>query len=379
MEVAIIGAGIAGLSTAVALERLGISYKIYESAPSVGAVGAGIMLASNAMKAYRELDISEAVIAKGRMLGAYFILDEKGKTIAQTDSKKISQRFENDNFVIHRADLHDVLFSSITQENITLGKRLISFSEENSKITMHFGDGSTAQTDYLIAADGIHSPVRKQLLPHSLPRYAGYSCWRAVMNASFFESDVATETWGKKGRFGISPMNGHSIYWYACINGPKQSEKFRNYGTEDLAKNFSDYHHPVKKLIENTPENALIWNDIIDIKPINKYAFGNVLLIGDAAHATTPNMGQGACQGIEDSVFLMKCIARNPENFAAAFKEFEKIRLSRTHGIINRSRAIGAMAQSDNGLLIGVRNFMMRNLPPKLASKQIEKVLDVHF
>src|SRR5690606_20169834 len=111
---------------------------------------------------------------------------------------------------------------------------------------------------------------------------------------------IGSETWGSKGRFGMTPLVGNKIYWYACINATENNTQYKNYTVNDLRHNFASYHQPVAQILDGTKNEQLIWNDIIDIEPLQHLAFGPILLIGDAGHATTPNMGQGACQAIED-------------------------------------------------------------------------------
>ncbi|MBN8787359.1 MAG: FAD-dependent monooxygenase [Terrimonas sp.] len=133
------------------------------------------------------------------------------------------------------------------------------------------------------------------------------------------------------------------------------------------------YPAEVQSILNQTLEDALIWNDIIDLKPIPKYAFGNILLLGDAAHATTPNMGQGACQAIEDAAVLYDELLKGGE-LNDIFLRFEKRRLKRTHFITNQSACIGKMAQTTNPLMIKVRNAIFRAMPESIKEKQFKQL-----
>ncbi|MEJ7681590.1 MAG: FAD-dependent monooxygenase [Segetibacter sp.] len=241
-----------------------------------------------------------------------------------------------------------------------------------------FDDGSELETNCLIVAEGINSPIRKKLLPGSRLRYSGYTCWRGVVDNSSLKMDETSETWGAKGRFGIVPMANNTVYWFACINAEANSETFRSYKIKNLLGHFKDYHSPIPQILSDTADEALIWGDINDLVPIDKYAFGNAVLIGDAAHATTPNMGQGACQAIEDAVILSWEIQRS-EDIQSAFKSFENKRLKRTHFIVNRSYQIGKIAQEHNPLLIRLRNMALRLIPQKINEKQLEVLYNVDF
>jgi 2-polyprenyl-6-methoxyphenol hydroxylase-like FAD-dependent oxidoreductase len=378
MKLVISGGGIAGLTTAIALQKIGIEAHVYEAAQEIKAVGAGIVLAANALKAFQKLEIEQTIMAEGRLLDSFSLKDEKGKVLTQNNSLSSTEKYGADNFTIHRADLHRVLQSFLKPGTIQTGKRCVDVESENDQARLHFSDGSSETADYLIAADGIHSPVRQKLLPTSKIRYADYTCWRSVIENPLPELKQASESWGRKGRFGIVPLAHNKLYWFACINAPQNDERMKRFTVEDLLANFSTYHDPIPEILKKTTNGELIWNDIADLRPLSQYAFGNILLIGDAAHATTPNMGQGACQAIEDAVILADEIQK-AHSIPEAFRAFEKRRMEKTHYIINQSRMIGKMAHMQNPYFGALRNMLMRSMPKSIQEKQLEKVLKVDF
>ena len=378
MKITIIGGGIAGLTTAIALNKIGIEATIFEASPEIKALGAGLVLAANAMQAYKKIGISAEIIEKGRLVPAFIIYDQEGKVVTKTDSQANTEKYGADNFTIHRAHLHQLLLSKINPNSITANKRATHILQNGTKITVTFHDGSTHETDYLIVSDGIHSPIRKQLLPNSEPRYAGYTCWRAVIDNTNLKLTETSETWGLKGRMGLVPLANNKIYWFACINAPQNDPTMKAFKVADLQAVFKDFHAPIPSVLAETKDENLLWNDIIDLKPIHQYAFGNIVLIGDAAHATTPNMGQGACQAIEDAVVLADEIKQNA-TIEAAFKAFEKRRLKRTHYVVNTSWALGKVAQTESRLLAGLRNFIFRLIPKRMSAKQLENIYEVDF
>jgi len=378
MKYTILGAGIAGLTTAIALQKIGIKAQVFEAAPDIKPLGAGLLLAANAVKAYQHLGIAEKMVERGRLLPTFVIFDQTGRSITQADAGAISQKYGLHNFAIHRAALHEALLTELDAEQIITGKRAMGFEKNEDNITIHFQDGATIATDYLIVADGIHSSVRRQLLPDSTPRYAGYTCWRAVVDAGDLKLSAASETWGTDGRFGIVPLTDNRIYWFACINAAANDATMRQYTVEDLQRHFGHYHAPIAQILAQTRDEDLIWNDIIDLKPLKNFAFGNMVLIGDAAHATTPNMGQGACQAIEDAVILADEMAKN-SNPALAFRAFEQRRLKRTHYIVNNSRALGRVAQLNNPVLAATRNALFRILPERVNERQMRTLFEVDF
>jgi 2-polyprenyl-6-methoxyphenol hydroxylase-like FAD-dependent oxidoreductase len=378
MKIAIAGAGIAGLTTAIALNKKGFDVTVYESAPQLKAVGAGISLSANAIKALDVLGVKNSVVAKGHFLEKLAILNHKGKVLMSTNSAELSTVFGDDNFAIKRSNLHEVLLSFLKPKQLVLNKKMVDIEQEQDQVEISFEDGTHEQFLGLIAADGIHSVSRKMYVGHNKPRYAGYTCWRGLVQHTGVKLNGASETWGAKGRFGIVPLPDDYIYWFACVNANEKCERYQQFLVTDLENHFQGYHQPISTILNKTQNQHVIWNDIIDHEPINQYALGNVVLIGDAAHATTPNMGQGACMGIEDAVVLADELAKNnhPET---AFKQFEKRRLKRTHDIVNKSWQLGKVAQLDNPVLIAARNLALRLTPKSVNQNQLKKLYEVDF
>ncbi len=374
----ILGGGIAGLCAGIALRNLGIKAAIFEASPEIKPVGAGLALAANAMKAFHHLGIADEVIRAGRQLKQFTIYDESGNPITLTDADALSQKHGISNFAIHRADLHRVLWSKLDADQIMTGKRSTGIETTADGYRITFDDNTTWDTQYVIAADGIHSPVRSQVAPDSRLRYAGYTCWRGIVDNTELQISETSETWGRNGRFGIVPLPGNRIYWFACKNAPPNDLALKQYKSEDIYAIFRKFHRPVGDIIRATKDENIIWNDICDLEPLRQYAFGNLVLIGDAAHATTPNMGQGACQAIEDAVFLAECLRKN-SIVSHAFQVFEKMRLKRTHYIVRQSWRLGRIAQLENPFLAGVRNAVFRLLPRRINEMQLEKLYDVDF
>ncbi|HYC84089.1 MAG TPA: FAD-dependent monooxygenase [Chryseosolibacter sp.] len=375
---AVVGAGIGGLSVAIALQRRGFDVTVVENAPAIKTLGAGLVLAANAIKAFTTIGISNDVLQSGKALKALRIKDPQGNVIHETDSEKLSEKLGLANtFAIHRADLHAVLMARLSPGTVQLNKGCVDYWHRGSATVLEFHDGSSLCADYVIACDGIHSALRKKLLPHSHPRYSGYTCWRAVVeiDPGIVNMEETTETWGKGKRFGIVPLAGNRVYWFACANSPPGDPRMQQMTVAGLQAMFSDFHEPVRNILSRTADSDLIWSDILDIRPIGRFAFGNIVLLGDAAHATTPNMGQGACMAIEDAAVLANCLQQyEPEH---AFSAFEKKRIARTTAIVNQSRRIGQVAQLENSLLIGLRNLAMKNTPRRFIEKQANFIAGV--
>lgn len=374
-SISILGGGIAGLSTAIALQRLGLSITVFEASPTLEPIGAGLVLASNAMKGLDRLGIAESVIEAGTAIKSVIIKDHKGKSIMIQNTENVGASYGWDNYAVHRADLHQILERSFSGE-IQTDKRAVSATQHQKGVRVVFEDGTEQLTDFLIVADGIHSGIRQSLIPGATPRYAGYTCWRAVIEDTGLNLKEAYETWGSKGRFGFVPLTNKRLYWFACVNAPEESKTLQAFTPDDLYKRFRDFHSPIPEIIRATHNRDLIWNDIADVRPLDHFAFGNIVLIGDAAHATTPNLGQGACMAIEDAVILSIEMGKN-KDYQKAFQNFELRRLKRTRWITTTSKKIGWAAQIENPLLIRVRNTVARLIPSRVKEGQIEELYQV--
>lgn len=382
MKFLISGGGICGLTMAIVLEQQGHQVEVFEAATEIKAIGAGLVLSTNAVKALSHIGIDQAVLAKANLLDNFDIALANGERLFETDALAIGSKYNSvGNATIHRAELHIVLLD-LLKDRITFhtGKRAQKAIQDREGVTLTFEDGTSVGGDFLIACDGINSPIRQHLLPKSQPRYAGYTCWRAVVQYDGqFDSKNATETWGRHGRFGVVPLTDNRIYWFACLNATiAKDPKMKAYQVIDLKACFKDYHHPIPQLLDLTADKDLLWNDIEDIKPIQQFAFDRILLAGDAAHATTPNMGQGACQAIEDAAVLLSCLKEH-ESTIAAFHAFEKRRITRTTKIVNDSWTFGKLAQMTNPFFIAIRNFVLKMTPKSVNEKQMNFLFNVEF
>ena len=370
METAIIGAGIGGLTTAIAFEQKGIDYQIFEKFSAVKKVGAGIWLAPNALQVYQKLGILDQISAKGITIKRITISKPDLSPILDNPQDSIVDRFGFSVVAIHRAELQKILLDQILAEKVKFGKAFQHFEYlENGKIKITFEDGTNHVSDHLIGADGIHSKVRKQLFPQSQIRYSGQTCWRGVAETQLpaeFDHRVY-ELWGKQIRFGISKISKHKYYWFAVALDKAMQKDEPDQLPNKLLSLFSDFNSNVAELIRSTPSDQISRNDITDLKLIPNWHDNKVCLIGDACHATTPNMGQGGAQAIEDAHTLSHLMAMHKSE--KAFQEFERIRKPKVKFIVNQSWNTGKMAHWKYAT--GIRNTLFKLMPKKLIEKQM--------
>ncbi len=380
-KIIIIGAGIGGLCTAIALQKLGYEVHVYEKFEEVKKLGAGILLQPNTIKALRKIGIAEDVNSKGFLLKSLEVKLVDGETIANLSIQRQIEATGEGTRSFHRAELHEVLLGLLKEGTLHLGKECQQIEQNDKGVKVLFKDLTVVEGDALVGADGIHSIVRQSLIDVARIRYAGYTCWRSVVDVPQEIMDgldgAVYESWGKGTRFGTVPLSNNRIYWFACKNASEKDEKMKNAKQKELLNLFGNFHKPVKQILELTQDDQILWNDIIDIKPLKRFHFGKIILLGDAAHAMTPNMGQGAGQSIEDAAVLMTCLEQE-KNLKKAFEMYSDKRVKRTTMIVNQSELIGKVGQWENGLLTGLRNFMMKTFPQD-GIKQMEKIYNIDF
>jgi 2-polyprenyl-6-methoxyphenol hydroxylase-like FAD-dependent oxidoreductase len=371
MRAIVIGAGIGGLAAGIALARAGIDVDVFERADDLQEVGAGLSLWANAIHALDVLGLGETIRTFSAAYAVAGIRTMSG-AILTSPTPDLERRLGAFCVVMHRVDLQEVLMKALGTEHVHLAARCERFQEDAAGVTAEFSDGRRARGDVLIGADGLHSIVRSQLHGRRPPRYAGYTAWRSVV--PFETAQVrASESWGFGTRFGLVPMRGHRVYWFATENtaegGRKPDEKAH------LLRLFRGWHDPIQALLEATPGSAILRNDIYDRPALRKWGTGRVTLLGDAAHPMTPNLGQGACQAVEDAVVLAQCLQRQPDPLAA-LRQYEARRIPRTNKLVTQSRRVGMVAQWRHPAAVYCRNALLRHVSPQAQARQLERIIN---
>jgi 2-polyprenyl-6-methoxyphenol hydroxylase-like FAD-dependent oxidoreductase len=300
------------------------------------------------------------------------ITDEQLNPLSVVDLAEYEQKYSVTNIAIHRGELQKILAEEIGYDHINLSKRL-SKVEKTELFKLTFEDNSIVESDFLIGADGIKSVVRNQLFAKSTLRNANQICWRGVceMNLPQIYHDELNEAWGKGKRFGFVKISEKKVYWYALANSKNITSD-----DVDLSELFSEFHEVVLSIIQATAKDKIITSDIIDLEPIKRWQNKNVCLIGDAAHATTPNLGQGACQAIEDA-FALGLLLDKGIDLNNSFQDYEKLRKKKAQLIVKSSWVIGKLAHIENKYGIWMRNKIMRMMPKTANKKQMDMIFDL--
>lgn len=377
MNIDIIGAGIGGLTTAIALQKKGIRAKILEQANEIKPVGAGIILANNAMQVYDHLGLRKEIEDGGNLVSSMNITDVSLSRISSIDLTYFEKKHGVKNVAIHRGELQKILVQQLDKSKVELGNELIKVEKLDSAYQLKFSDGSSTTSAVLLGADGLNSKVREYLFSETKIRSAYQMCWRGVTNFTLPKNyrNELNEAWGKGDRIGFVQISSEKVYWYALKTFRQDQDE---YSVDDLAMLFQNYHPIVKEIIRSTPVGAIHTATISDLEPIKHWHQDNVCLIGDAAHATTPNMGQGACQAIEDAFVLSECLAKyGLDHPAQAFSEYQRLRMPKAHQVVNTSWTLGKVAHWKSSLAIQLRNQLMRMVPPSINRKQSEKIFQL--
>jgi len=387
-RIAIIGAGIGGLTTAIAFREFGFKPEIFEQAPVLLDVGAAIALWPNAIRVLRTLKLEDHVLAKAGVIEQIRWVDQHGRLINNIDLRGS----EVPSIALHRADLQKILVEALPASCIHLGNTLVDYKTNANTVTSTFSNGNVFESDVLIGADGIHSRVRTELIKDAAPVYRGYTVWRGISNVTVSSIPAATavEVQGRGKRFGIGPVGSGKIGWWAAANAANTSTMVserttptrwklgeRAVPTQDvqreLLRMFDGWFRPVLQLIEATPSASILKTGAFDRPPSGGWSTGGVTLLGDAIHPTTPNLGQGGCLAMEDAMVLARCLYEFAPD--EAFRKYERLRRGRTTKIARYSRIYGNVGQWESIFGRAFRRSMLSLVPEVVARRLMDLVI----
>lgn len=395
MRALVAGGGIGGLTTAVVLGRRGLACELFEAGAAERDQGAGLLLAPNALETLRRLGLYEKVRDAGFEPRVMMVARADGRPLQRTEAEVWRQRYGFAPVAIHRAALHRLLLEALAATAVgdaatasggaaTVvhhGAPLAGFTDEaGAPVGVVLADGRRVEGDLLVAADGLRSRIRESLIGPTRLRYAGQTSWRGIaelrLDGSF--GDALVELWGRERglRFGVAPVDARRSYWFATVYAPPGgSDASVGAALDGLRAAFSGFVPEVRALLDKT--ERLVRTDIFDFAPLASWHRGRVVLTGDAAHATTPNLGQGANQAIESAYVLAQALADKP--LAEALAAYETIRMAKAHWITKQSWRFGQLTNLPGPIGRWLRYSVVPRAPRSTVLKQTDRMFALAF
>jgi 2-polyprenyl-6-methoxyphenol hydroxylase-like FAD-dependent oxidoreductase len=372
----IVGAGIGGLTAAIALRRAGVDAHVFERAPELREAGAGISLWPNAVLPLRRLGIAEAIEAAGHPAAEGSLRSWTGEPLGPAVADRLDDTFGAPLIVVHRAALQAALRAALPADAVIVGREAAGVEQDGAGAAVRFSDGSVEHGELVIGADGLRSRLRAAVIGDGEPRYAGYTAWRGVvsLDTSLAGDVLLGESWGPGALFGVARLGGSQAYWWASVRTRERSGGTPAEEKEALLRRFAGWHPTVSALIEATVPEAIIRTPLYDRRPTSRWTEGRLALLGDAAHPMLPNLGQGAGQAIEDAVALADALLGEADT-VAALARYGAIRAKRANTIVRRSRQMARIAHLANPLAVAARNALLRASTPSKTLRRLEPVI----
>lgn len=363
MNILVVGGGIGGLSAAIALGKRGHRVELVERAARFEGIGAGLIMAPNATRALALLGVDLEPV--GQPLESLLVTRVDGTVLNRIDPRRFTGRF-GPIYALTRPALHAALSAALpTSVTVRLNTSVTSVTHDPKGADVTLSTGEARRFELVVGADGLHSHVRELVLGAVQYRYTGTTCWRGL--TSNFGLTHAVEAWGGAKRVGAVPLRENQLYYYVVCEAPRRTP---SPSFADFKARFADFR-ALAPLFEGLTAEPPLHHDLEELEaPV--WGTGRVLLLGDAAHAMTPNQGQGAAMAIEDAVALAMVLAQSPER---ALERYTELRHQRVRQVQLDSRRLGAVAHWRNPAARWVRDVVLRALPEQSGSAQYERVV----
>lgn len=362
MKAIVAGGGIGGLAAAAGLLRRGWDVTVLEQTAEFSVVGSAISLWPNA---FRALDAVGAAVPYGRLGASGGLRDWRGRWIVRMDD--VSEHTARAT-VAHRHDLRTALLERVPEESRLAGVRVTGARVEGARAVVEH-DGGELSADLLVGADGVNSAVRRALWPDAAARYSGQTAWRLILPRPESMSEIWAETWGPGAVFGMFPMAGDRVYCYGT-GTVAAGQRGPDGELPEFRRRFGGWCHPIPEILAAAAEEQVLRNDIYHLPPLPTFVRGPVALLGDAAHAMTPNLGQGGCQALEDAATLSVAVETQPD-VATALRRYDELRRPRTRAMARKSLMGRDLSHLTWAPARVARNALLRAVPKSVFVKSM--------
>jgi 2-polyprenyl-6-methoxyphenol hydroxylase-like FAD-dependent oxidoreductase len=369
-QILVIGAGISGLATAVALQRRNHEVTVIEERTETSS-GAGISIWPNALAALDEIGVGNAVREVGGRVTAGALRWRNGTFLRHPTPERLVKALGEPLVVIRRSALTKVLADALADGTVHTGLSAVELVATTDGVRLALSDSTMREAAAVIGADGARSIVARHLNCALAHRYAGYTAWRGVASHAI-DPDIAGEVLGPGVEFGHVPLGADRTYWFATERAPAgriAPEGELSY----LRARFASWADPIPAVLAATDPDDVLRNDLYDRDQARQWSRGPVVVVGDAAHPMRPHLGQGGCQGLEDAAVLARFVDAD-DNLAAAFARFAAFRRPRVRPVVRESKLIGQMVNMRPGFLSGLASRATVLMPEALVTRHLAAV-----
>jgi 2-polyprenyl-6-methoxyphenol hydroxylase-like FAD-dependent oxidoreductase len=369
-HIVVIGAGIAGLACAAALQRCGHDVAVVEERTDTS-TGAGISIWPNTLAALDHIGLGDSVRQAGGRITAGALRWRDGSWLRRPTPERVVKALGEPLVVLRRSVLRDILTAALRPGTVEYGLGATGVVDSANKVRITLSDSTIRTADAVVGADGTRSLVARHLNGPLVDRYTGYVAWRGVARCAM-DPDLAGETLGPGVETGHVPMGPDHTYWFATERGPR-GRQAPDGELSYLQTKFADWPEPMPTLLAATPPTDVLRNDLYDRTPARRWARGAIVLVGDAAHPMRPHLGQGGCQALEDAVILAAFVGQSPD-LPTAFARFAAFRRPRVRSLVRESALVGRIVNLRPALLSSAASRASVLIPEAVLTRHLASV-----